>query len=206
MKLSRRAVCLCLCLWMLFSAQSAAFADSGAEEALDGFFERYEDLLEGVADSLETMPGDKKLRLDGALSDKLKEYDLSTLGPDLAALLTETAKLSDAELDEAIRSIGAAHSIPLVDSQVQQLHDLCRTLEKLTPEQLQEKLDGLKDRLKLVSEGLEKLEEGKEKLEQGKEKLEQGKEKATGFFGWLKQTFRKLGDLLRQLFRLPARD
>ena len=110
-----------------------------------------------------------------------------------------------------------SHQITLEDSQVQQLHDLCRTLEKLSPEQLQEKADTFAERLKKVSSGLDKLEQGKEKLEQGKqkleegkeklaeegkEKLEQGKEKAGGFLSWLKEAFQKLGEYFRKLFRI----
>ena len=101
--------------------------------------------------------------------------------------------------------------IILICHHSQKLCGLCRKLEKLSPEQLQEKADELRkgaEKLEKgkekLEQGKEKLEQGKEKLEQGKEKLEQGKEKVSGFFGWLKGIFQKLAETVRTLFRRPA--
>lgn len=217
MRILKRALCLCLCILCVAGAAGSALAADGISDAFGEFSEKYDGLMEGVVESLEDLTKGKALEVSGALSEKLEQYDLSTLGPDLKKLLNETEKLSDAELDLAIRMVADAHKIRLEDSQVQQLHDLCRTLEKLSPEQLQERVDKLVKRLKKAGEGLEKLDQAKEKLEsakekleqgkdklaeQGKEKLEEGKEKAGGFLGWLKEAFQKLTSAFRRLFRL----
>ena len=217
MRLLKRALCLCLCILCMVGAAVNVLAADGISDAFGEFFEKYDGLLDGVVDSLEDLTTGKALELSGAVSDKLEKYDLSSLGSDLKELLNETEKLSDAELDTAIRTIADAHQIRLEDSQVQQLRDLCRTLEKLSPEQLQERVDKLVKRLKKAGDGMEKLDQAKDKLEdakekleqgkdklaeQGKEKLDQGKEKAGGFLSWLKEAFQKLSDVFRRLFRL----
>ena len=199
MSLAKRAACLVLCILLVFSLGSAAFAAETPSVSTE-FFERYDGLMDGVVDSLQELKDGKGLQVSASLSEKLKQYDLSTLGPDLKALVSETEQLSDAELDAAIRAVAAEHNIPLTDSQVQQLHDVCRGMEKLSAQELQEKADKIKDRVDQVNEGLEKLEQGKEKLEQGKEKLEQRKEKAAGLFGRLKQFVQTVADRIRNIF------
>lgn len=194
MKYIRRAVCLCLCLCMVFCLQASVLAISSGD-LLKSFFEQYDGLLDGTLSSLETGTDSStfSLSLDDAVADKLKEHDLSALGKDLKELLSETAGLTDGELDNAIREVGEAHQITLTNSQIAALRTLCRSMEQLDTEELQEKAQSAK-------EYIEKYQSGMEKVEKGKEFLEQNKGKIDGVLGWLKQLAQKVTAALHTLF------
>jgi len=127
----------------LLTAVLSPVVSADDSPALGDFIERYAPLLDDGFSSLTDWLNDRTATLAPELSDTLNDIDTQNLLSDLRALVGETSGMSDGDLREAIISLSEAHGIHLVDSQVQQLMDLCRTLEKLSPEALKEKTDAL---------------------------------------------------------------
>lgn len=176
LKARTRFFCLLLCLCLFCAAAQPALADQSPAAA--EFPGDAGSLFDGILESPDDFQLVDALHLDAGLRQKLREYDLGTLGEDLKDVLKNSAQLSDEELAESISGLAEDHGISLVDSQVQQLCDLCRGLEKLSGDELEEKLEDLKQDL---------------------ESLNQRRQKLSGFFGGLRNFLHKLADLTRRL-------
>ena len=93
---------------------------------------------------------------------------------ELKLMLSETEQMSDEELAQTIQELAEKYNIHLKDSQVQQLIDLCRGLEKLDGEALKEKVEQ-------VQESLEKLSETQEKVSRFAQTVKQVMDSVRGF-------------------------
>ena len=138
------ASALLLCLLGALLAPAAAAADI---PALNDFIDRYGPLLGDGLDSLTDWLDGKASRLAPELRETLRDLDTDALFSDLTALVGETAGMDDEQLRAAVLALAEQHGIHLVDSQVEQLMKLCRTLEKLDASALRERTDALKQEL-----------------------------------------------------------
>ncbi len=119
-----------------------ALAVPAAAASPDDFAERYGPLLsEGLDDLTDWLNGQTE-KLAPELRKALEGLD-GDIFSDLRELIGDTKGLDDAALRARIREAAEAHGIHLVDSQVEQLMGLCRTMEKLDPGQLRERIDAL---------------------------------------------------------------
>ncbi len=154
---------------------AAPFPVSGTA-ALAGVSKAYEDMTGEALSSEDRAAGTQELTLTGELADELgDEASARSIVDEVKAMLSETAGMTDDEIREAIRGIADEHSVRLTETQVQQLLDLCRMLEKLNPDRFSQKV---------------------EDVQSTAQKVENAKEQVGGFL----QSVRGLIDTLRGLF------
>lgn len=99
-------------------------------------------------------------------------------------MLGETVKMSDEEIRQEIVRIAGEYNVTLSDRQIQQLIDLCRSLEGLDA-------DSLKERVVEAQETIKKIGEAKDKAVGFYEKLSQFFSSASDFFSQVKALFGK---------------
>ncbi len=135
------ALILCLAAAVL---SPAAYADG--DEVLITFSDRWNPLLEQLDGLADWLDGQAE-RLAPELRETLRDLDTDALFSDLRDLAAASRDMSDDELRAAVLALAQAHGIHLVDSQVTQLMNLCRALEKLDASQLRERFDALEREL-----------------------------------------------------------
>ncbi len=138
----KRILSLALVLCLLCAALSPA-AQAAEPPALDDFIDRYGPLLGDGLDALTDWLEGQTSSIAPELRETLRGIDTNALFSDLKALMGETSGMSDEELRAAVLALAEKHGVHLVDSQVEQLMGLCRTMEKLDPGQLRERIDAL---------------------------------------------------------------
>ena len=94
----------------------------------------------------------QELTITGELAEEIGEVDSASIITELKLMLDETANMTDDEIRGTIRQIAAEHSVSLTDTQVEQLLNLCRSLEKLNPEQMKERVEEVQNTLQRVSD------------------------------------------------------
>ena len=136
----------------------------GLGEGLDGIREGLGEGLEGMRDGLGDGLGNLTDWLDGKtahlspeLRETLRSIDIDALWHDLTELAGTTKDMDDDALRASVEALAEKHGIHLVDSQVAQLMQLCRTLEKLDKKELAERAEALKDALKDATEDAPQL-------------------------------------------------
>ena len=72
-------------------------------------------------------------------------------------MLGETAKMTDDEVRSLIRKIASEYKVRLTDTQVEQLLDLCRSMEKLDTNSLAKRVEDLQNTLEKVSEAKDQV-------------------------------------------------
>lgn len=72
-------------------------------------------------------------------------------------MLNQTVVMSDDELRSTIRRIAEQYHVQLTDTQVQQLLDLCRALEKLNPDALGKRVNDIQNTLEKVSDAKDQV-------------------------------------------------
>ncbi len=146
MKKMKMLIPFMLVLCLAFSVLSpAAFASEAP--TLGGFLERYGPSLGDKLGDLGDWLGGKVGELAPELRETLRDVDTESLISDLKGLAGETKDMSDEELRAAIVALAEKHGVHLVDTQVEQLMTLCRTLEKVDAKTLKEKAQSLKPEL-----------------------------------------------------------
>lgn len=136
------ALLLCLLCALLSPAARAA----GGEVPVS-ISDRWSSLLDGGMDALTEWFDGQAEKLTPELRETLRDLDTDALFADLRDLAARSRDMDDAELQAAVLALAQKHGMHLVDSQVTQLMDLCRTLEKLDPSRLQERFSALGDEL-----------------------------------------------------------
>ena len=86
--------------------------------------------------------------------------------------------MSDEELRREIVNIAGEYNVTLSDSQIRQLIDLCRSLEKLNPGELRERVEQAQETIRRIGEA---------------------KKKAEGFYAKLKELYSAASDFLGRL-------
>jgi len=170
------ALLLIFALCLSFGCAAAEPGEVQNAAAFDTFFETYSTVFDD--DVAEFLDGQKSNLLE-KLSEKLKDFDPGQLSEDLSALLQASSGMTDEELSSAILAAAENRGISLKESQVQQLVDLCRSLEKLDGEELREKIDGLRN---------------------FSDNLGEAKGFFVGFFAALRTVFIRIGEAIRSLF------
>lgn len=129
----------------------APFSVSGTA-ALTGIYKAYEDIT-GVqlVEEAKEVAADE-LVTTAELAEQIDEADAVAIVNDLKLMLDEIAAMSDEELKAQIQAIAAQYGYTLDESLIDQLIRLCRNLQGLSIEDLQEKAEQLKDTLATVSE------------------------------------------------------
>lgn len=163
---------------------AAPFSVSGTA-AMAGVYKAYEDMTGESLNTDAKTAGTQELTVTGELADELGSDDSaqSIIG-ELKAMLSETSGMTDDEIRETIRSIADEHNVRLTETQVQQLLDLCRALEKLDPERLSQSAEDAKNTL---------------------QKMEDAKEKVGGFLQTVKRAFESMKSLFEKLAELTGR-
>ena len=163
---------------------AAPFSVSGTA-AMAGVYKAYEDMTGEALNTEAKTAGTQELTITGDLADELGSDDSaqSIIG-ELKAMLSETAGMTDDEIRETIRGIADEHNVRLTETQVQQLLDLCRALEKLDPERLSQSAEDAKNTL---------------------QKMEDAKEKVGGFLQTVKRAFESVKSLFEKLAELTGR-
>ena len=72
--------------------------------------------------------------------------------------------MSDEELRREIESIAGKYNVTLSDSQIRQLIDLCRSMEKLDPGELRERVEQAQETIRRIGEAKDKAVSFYEKL------------------------------------------
>ena len=127
--------------------------------ALTGVYKAYEDITGQQLDEIAKLAGTQELVVTSELADQIGSYDAVTIVNELKKVLGETVKMSDDEVKAEIRNIAADNDISVSDAQVDQLLSLCRSLEKLNPEQLKARVEAFQDTVKKLAGAQEKISE-----------------------------------------------
>ncbi len=119
--------------------------------ALTGVYKAYEDITGEPLDEIAKLAGTQELVITSELADQIGSYDAVVIVNELKKVLAETAKMTDDEVKAEIKRIASENNISVSDGQVDQLLSLCRSLEKLDPEQLKAKVESLQDTVKKIA-------------------------------------------------------
>lgn len=135
---------------------AAPFEVSGTA-ALTGIYKAYEELTGNKLDDLAKLVSTQELTITGELADEIGNMDSTSIVNELKLMLNETKNMTDEEIRQQIIAIAGQYNVSLTDKQIQQLIDLCRSLEKLDG-------DGLKARVEEVQQTLKKVSDAKTKV------------------------------------------
>ena len=137
-------------------AVAAPFAVSGTA-ALAGIYKAYEDMTGQKLDATAKDVSTQELTITGELANEIGSEDSTSIVNDLKQMLNETVNMSDDELRGTIRRIAGTYNVTLTDTQVQQLLDLCRSLEKLDAGSLTQRVEDIRGTLEKVSEAKDQM-------------------------------------------------
>ena len=157
---------------------AAPFEVSGTA-ALTGVYMAYEDITGETLDETAKLVSTQELTLTAELAEKIGSYDSVEIVNELKLLLGETKNMTDEQLRREIESIASDLGVSLTDTQISQLISLCRSLEKLNPEQLKEKGESVQNTIA---------------------KLGQAKETVSNFFEGVKNVWNSIVDFFKGLF------
>ena len=157
---------------------AAPFEVSGTA-ALTGVYLAYEDITGQELDETAKLVSTQELTLTAELAEQIGSYDSVEIVNELKLLLSETKGMTDDELRAEIVSIASDLGVTLTDTQIDQLISLCRSLEKLDPEQMKEKVESVQNTIA---------------------KLGQAKEKVTSFIESVKNVWNSVVDFFKNLF------
>ena len=157
---------------------AAPFEVSGTA-ALTGVYMAYEDITGETLDETAKLVSTQELTLTAELAEKIGSYDSVEIVNELKLLLGETKNMTDEQLRREIESIASDLGVSLTDTQISQLISLCRSLEKLNPEQLKEKVESVQNTIA---------------------KLGQAKETVSNLFEGVKNVWNSIVDFFKGLF------
>lgn len=160
---------------------AAPFEVSGTA-ALTGIYKAYESITGNTLDEIAKSVGTQELTITGELAEQIGNLDATEIVRSLKEVLGETAQMSDDEIRREIENVSAQFGVKLTDKQVQQLIDLCRSLEGLDA-------DALKNRVVEAQETIRRIGEAKDKAVSFYEKLSRFFQSASGFLDKLKALF-----------------
>jgi uncharacterized protein YpuA (DUF1002 family) len=141
---------------------SAPFPVSGTA-ALTGIYKAYEDITGESLSELAKSVGVEELITTGDLAEYIGSEEATEIVNELKSILDQTQTMTDDEVRAEIRRIASEYNVSITDAQVEQLLQLCRSLEKLDVDELRQKLINLAetvDKAKAASETFSKIEQG----------------------------------------------
>lgn len=119
--------------------------------ALTGIYKAYEDITGEKLDESAKLAGTQELVVTAELADQIGALDAAALVNELKNILDETIYMSDEEVAEEIRWLADEYGISVTDGIVNQLVNLCRSLEGLGPEELQKRVKAAQDTIVTLS-------------------------------------------------------
>ena len=129
---------------------TAPFDVSGTA-ALTGIYKAYEDITGEPLSAEAKLAGTQELIVTAELAQQIGEYDATIIVRELKLILDETKNMTDAQLSDQIRALSDEYGIPITDSQIEQLISLCRSFEKLNPDELKARVEGVQAAIKKLS-------------------------------------------------------
>lgn len=157
---------------------AAPFEVSGTA-ALTGVYMAYEDITGEELDETAKLVSTQELTLTAELADKIGSYDSVEIVNELKLLLGETRNMTDEQLRAEIVSIASDLGVTLTDTQINQLISLCRSLEKLNPDELKAKVESVQNTIA---------------------KLGQAKETVSNFLTGVKNVWNSIVDFFKNIF------
>lgn len=130
---------------------AAPFEVSGTA-ALTGVYKAYEDMTGKKLDDLAKAVSTQELTITGELANEIGDMDSTAIVNDLKMMLDETAQMTDEEIKEQIVQIAGRYNVSLTDNQINQLIQLCRSLEGLDADALKARVEEVQNTLKKVSD------------------------------------------------------
>lgn len=127
--------------------------------ALTGVYKAYEDITGEKLDEIAKLAGTQELVITSELADQIGSYDAVTIVNELKKVLAETVNMTDDEVRAEIKQIAEENSISISDGQVDQLLSLCRSLEKLDPDQLKAKVEAMQETVKKLAAAQSTIQE-----------------------------------------------
>ncbi|PKM74122.1 MAG: hypothetical protein CVU91_03500 [Firmicutes bacterium HGW-Firmicutes-16] len=132
--------------------------------ALTGVYKAYEDITGEKLDEIAKLAGTQELVVTADLADQIGNYDAVTIVNELKKVLTQTVNMTDDEVRAEVKKIAEENNISVSDGQVDQLLSLCRSLEKLDPEQLKAKVEQMQETVKKLAAAQSKMKEISESM------------------------------------------
>ncbi|MEL7602478.1 MAG: DUF1002 domain-containing protein [Bacillota bacterium] len=121
---------------------SAPFEVSGTA-ALTGLYKAYEDITGEQLDMTAKSVAAEEIVITGNLAEMLGDVDATELVNQLKLILEQTKGMSDDEVRSEIKTVAANINVQVTDAQIEQLLQLCRSLEKLDASELAEKVNSI---------------------------------------------------------------
>ena len=135
---------------------AAPFEVSGTA-ALTGVYKAYEDMTGKKLDDLAKLVSTQELTITGELASEIGSMDSTSIVNELKLMLDETQKMTDDEIRTEIIEIAGRYNVTLTDTQIQQLIDLCRSLEGLDADSLKARVEEVQGTLQKVSDAKTKV-------------------------------------------------
>jgi len=127
--------------------------------ALTGVYKAYEDITGEKLDEIAKLAGTQELVITSELADQIGSYDAVTIVNELKKVLAETVNMTDDEVRAQIKQIAEENNISISDGQVDQLLSLCRSLEKLDPDELKAKVESMQETVKKLAAAQSTIQE-----------------------------------------------
>ena len=157
---------------------SAPFDVSGTA-ALTGIYMAYEDITGTTLSEIAKEIGVEELITTGELAEYIGSEEATQIVNELKKILDQPKNMTDDEVRAEIKGIAETYNVSITDAQVDQLLSLCRSLEKLD-------VNALQDKLVSLTKTLENAKKAEEKL--------------TDFAAGVKNFFGKVADFFSNLF------
>lgn len=125
--------------------------------ALTGVYKAYEDMTGKKLDDLAKLVSTQELTITGELANEIGGMDSTSIVNDLKLMLDETQKMTDDEIRAEIIDIAGRYNVSLTNTQIQQLIDLCRSLEGLDADSLKARVEEVQGTLQKVSDAKTKV-------------------------------------------------
>ena len=135
---------------------AAPFEVSGTA-ALTGVYKAYEDMTGKKLDDLAKLVSTQELTITGELANEIGSMDSTSIVNDLKLMLDETQKMTDDEIRAELVEIAGRYNVSLTNTQIQQLIDLCRSLEGLDADSLKARVEEVQGTLQKVSDAKTKV-------------------------------------------------
>lgn len=129
---------------------AAPVAVSGTA-GLTGVYKAYENLTGQALNAEAKDVGTQELTITGELAQQIGQADSSSIVQELKLILDQTKYMSDEEIRATIESIASQYHVSLTNTQYQQLISLCRSLEKLSGDELSKTVENVQNTLGKVA-------------------------------------------------------
>ncbi len=130
---------------------AAPFGVSGTA-ALTGIYKAYENITGVQLQEQAKEAATDELVITAQLADQLNEEDALAIVSELKLLLDETKTMTDDQLREQVVQIASQYGYTLDDATIDRLIGLCRDLEGLSTDELQQKVQQFRDALSSVAQ------------------------------------------------------